>query len=732
MNVEQLFNQAVAEHQSGRLPAAESLYRRILDETPRHAGALHLLGVIAHQRGNNATAVELITRAIAIEAGDAAYHSNLGVALRADGRRAEAAAAFREAVRLDPRYTAACKNLGVTLNELGRFADAVEPFRKAVELNPGDAGNLKTLGVALSRAGDLDEAAAVLQRAAAAAPGDAETRNNLGVVLKDLGRYAEAETALREAARLSPDNADIHNNLGLVLSNLGRSDEALTAAERAVRARPDSAVMHNNYGVALKEAGRYEEAVRELHRAMSLDPRYVSAHNNLGDTLNTMGRSGEAIEHLHRAIELDDRCFEAHNNLGLALNNLERQGEAVAYLRRSLEINPAYLPAHINLGNALVGTGDVEAGTAHFLRARELKPDFVEAFYSLASTSKYAFDEADIDRMRSLQESGNLSVEQRTLINFALAQALEKCGDYDEAFERAAEANELKNVYYRQRGLAFDPARHRRLVDGIIATCDEDFFQGRAGWGDPSDLPVFIVGMPRSGTSLVEQILATHGRVHGAGELNDIEAAARNLPSALGAGSPYPAGLAGVGNEDAAAFAEKHLDRLRERGGDAARVIDKMTVNFLHLGLVAMLFPGARIIHTRREPRDICVSCFFHNFAQAGLSFAFDLEHIGIFYAQYERIMAYWRNVLPLQVMDVRYEALVDDQEGVSRNMVDFLGLEWDPACLAFHRNPRRVKTASTLQVRRPIYKTSVARHERFAAHLEPFTAQLQPPGDSA
>ncbi len=728
MAIADIFNEAVAHHQAGRLPAAEALYLEILKAQPNHADALHLLGVIEHQRGRNEQAIELIRRAIALGPGNAAYYSNLAVALRGLKRLPEAVTQLEQAVKLAPDYAAAHKNLAVTLSELGRIADAVLEWHRAVDLNPKDGGAFKGLGASLMRLGRCDEAAVVFARAVALRADDPEALNNLGAAFNDLHRPAEAEKHLGRALELSPNNAEVHNNLGLALGALGRKAEAIEHLRRAVELSPGFALAFNNLGVALKDSGNLAEALVALQQALKIDPRHVAAHNNLGDVLNSLARYDEALRFLNRALELDPNCFEALNNLGVTLSNLDRPAEAARYLERSLQLNPRYLPAHVNLGNALVAEGHIEEGTTHYLRAIELDPNGIGAYYALASNSRYKFTADQVAHVESLLATAR-SADDRMLLEFALGLVLDKAGRYDQAFAYCREANDLKKAAYRKQGIAFNPEAHGALVERIVSTFTPEFFKRTVAWGDDSEVPVFIVGMPRSSTTLVEQIVSSHPAVFGAGELADIELMAADLPKTLGTTSRYPECLAGAAPEAIRKLAEGHLRHLRELGGEAARVVDKMTVNFVHLGLIATLFPRARVIHCIRDPRDICVSCYFHNFARAGLAFTFDLEHLGVFYAQYERLMAHWHRVLPLQILDVPYEQLVGDQEGFTRKMIEFCGLPWDPRCMAFEKNPRPVKTASALQVRQPMYKTSLARWKHFEKHLAPFMNRLNAGG---
>ena len=477
--------------------------------------------------------------------------------------------------------------------------------------------------------------------------------------------------------------------------------------------------------MALKKLGRLDEAADHLRQALELDARHVAAHNNLGDVLTLLHRPREALTHLQRALELDPNCVAAHNNLGVACKELDRPDDAHRAFRRALELDPHYFPALNNLGNELFAGGQISEGTDYHVRALALEPDNVASYYALSGNSKHAFSDEALARMNSLLARPQLAAGDRELLHFALTQIDDRLGCYDEAFAHAQQANQTKKQGLARQGLAFDPLEHERLVDDLIATFTPELFARFQSHGVASELPVFIVGMPRSGTTLVEQILSSHPQAHGAGELGDLEQLVADLPAKLGTTLRYPKCVPQLDRITGERVAQAHLDSLRQRGGAASRVIDKMTVNFLHLGLIALLFPRARIIHCRREPRDTCLSCYFHNFASPGLGFAFDLGDLGFYYRQYQRLMEHWEKVLPIRVHHLDYEELVADQEKHTRELLGYCGLEWDERCLAFHQTRRVVKTASALQVREPIYRKSVGRWQPYEKHLGPLLEAL-------
>jgi tetratricopeptide (TPR) repeat protein len=344
----------------------------------------------------------------------------------------------------------------------------------------------------------------------------------------------------------------------------------------------------------------------------------------------------------------------------------------------------------------------------------------------LAANGHYRFPEALLERMEALASDPSSLPRNAATLHFALALLLEKRGAEEDAFEHYRQANALKHRLLHEAGRAFDPDRHDRAIDQLIAAYSPAFFQRVRGFGLDTELPVFIVGMPRSGTTLVEQILSRHPSVFAAGELTKGGQLAEELPIRLGTAEGYPRCLDRLDQPTAQSIAEDVRQRLARRGGPAARVTDKGPLNYLHLGLLATLFPRARVIHCRRDPRDVCVSCYFQYF-QDEADFTWDLSDLGRYYRAYERLMEHWRRVLPAQPLDVVYEELVTDPEPVIRRLVAFCGLPWDDRCLASHESRRPVQTLSKLQVRRPIYTTSVGRWRRFEKHLGPLLEALGP-----
>jgi Tfp pilus assembly protein PilF len=579
--------------------------------------------------------------------------------------------------------------------EARNYAMAEQYFWAVLASYPNHAESLRYLGLLARQRGDLNQAIDYFNRSLIADSSSAKAWANLADARLDSGEYHKSIPNYEEALRHDPDQYEVHNNMGVALQNIGEIGKSVDCFRRATEIKPERDELYNNLGNALAKLGQHEEAVTAYREGMRLNPQRAELAYNLGTSLHKQGEIDQAIDYYRQALRLRPNYPDASNNLATALKENGALDDAIAQYRETLQLLPLHALAHYNLSE-------------------------------LVATGRYSFPPQEIATVKDFLASGQCPSLARSLFCFTLATVHHTQGEYDQAFGYYREANELRKQDLVQAKRNFDAAKHRAGIANIMAMYDRAYFEKVQTWGLDTEAPVFIVGMPRSGSTLVEQILASHPRVFGAGELGHIPRFVSEL-TAKSQGAMYAEPV--LADKDAARnLATTYLASIKGLGKDAARVTIKTLENFLHLGVIATLFPNARIIHCRRDPLDVCVSCYFQNFHD--LEFSWDLEDIAAYYVSYVQLMAHWAKVLPLRVHHVDYEELVSDQEGASRALVEFCGLPWDDRCLAFHKTRRPVRTASTVQVRKPISAQAVGRWKHYREHLGPLFQALGLPGD--
>jgi tetratricopeptide (TPR) repeat protein len=425
-----------------------------------------------------------------------------------------------------------------------------------------------------------------------------------------------------------------------------------------------------------------------------------------------------AIALYQQVLKQEPRQPKALNLLGVAVSQKNNHLQAIALMSQSIALQPQQAEFHNNIGAVYGILGNFEEAGHHYRRAVQLQPDYAEAYFNLASTKRFTEDDPVIPALEAqLSRVSSHSVRDRCFLHFAAGKIYEDIDQSDRAFEHYQQGNEMRGAHY-------DKQQQDQLIERMITVCDRAFLHTRVGKGEPSNRPIFIVGMPRSGTTLVEQILTQHSDVVGLGELPDIPSIAQTLPNHAPTASTYPECLSELDNKVFAGFGRSYLKRITKLAPGAKRTVDKLPGNFLHLGLIALMFPNATIIHCRRHPLDTCLSCYFKKF-RSGHQYSFHLEDLGHYYLAYQRLMEHWHQVLPIPIFDLEYEALVHNQEQVTQDLLNFCGLTWEERCLAFHQSTQPVSTASNWQVRQPIYKTAVHRWQKYQSYLTPLIAML-------
>lgn len=713
------FATATSLHQRGNLQAARHLYREILDIEPNHFGAWCGLGEICGQQGHLDHAVMLLAHAARRAAQSADGQVRVGMILAALNRPEMAIPYYEAALALKADHAEAHHNLANTLFALNRPHEAIAHYHSILAIDPDDSGAHNNIGIAFQAIGELQVAVAHFQRAIAIKPDLAEAHGSLGNVLRTLNRPHEAILQYKHALAIRPDCADLHNNLAGVLQTLGRLTEAVGHYQQALKLKLDDAEAHFNLGNALDALSRPAEAVASYEAALAIRPDLPGAHNNLGNVLQKLRRIDEAIAHYRRALDIEPDHAEAHRNLGNALLALDRNEEAIAHYERSLAITPGQAEVHNNIGAAYHVLGRFEDAYRAYEQAVALTPRKAAILLNLASLKPFtATSDPRLKPLEALAEPGtSLDADDEIAVHFALGKAFSDLDQHERAFRHFLTGNALK-----RRRIIYDESNTLRGFARIRAVFDRELLGERGG--DPSSLPVFIVGMPRSGTTLIEQILASHSRVFGGGEREDFRELVSTLTAANGAA--FPETVATLSPDDRRRLGARYLEAIKVTDPTAERIVDKMPMNFLYLGLIHLVLPQARIIHVRRDPVDTCASCFSLLFT-GNLAYTYDLGELGRYYRAYEALMAHWRAVLPKDVMlEVAYEDVVADLEGQSRAILAHCGLKWEAACLSFHQTQRPVHTASVAQVRQPIYRSSVGRWRRYRAFLGPLLDTLE------
>jgi tetratricopeptide (TPR) repeat protein len=473
-----------------------------------------------------------------------------------------------------------------------------------------------------------------------------------------------------------------------------------------------------NEAVAHHQAGRLAEAEALYRQILALDASHADSLHMLGVMAQQNGRYEDAVALIGRAIRIRGDVFSYHNNLGNVFESRKKLDDAASCYERALALDSGFAEAHYNLGNVLREQGDFEGAKERYDRALALKPGFVEVHYSCRDMKTYRRGDAELRMIEDLAAGiDGMPTGKAAILHFTLGKVLEDIGDYDRAFEHLLKGNALHRrlIRYDELHIALQLQVTARVFDAGLL----DRFRGA---GDPSSVPVFILGMPRSGSTLVEQILSCHPQVHAGGELKALDLAGESVFGAATYPECVPAQHAAIFRR----LGRDYLARLPALPDGKVRITDKLPGNFTHVGLIRLALPNARIIHTMRDPADTCLSCFSILFKD-GLKYSYDLGELGRYYRRYSELMAHWRSVFPPGAMlDVRYEDVVNDLEGQARRLIDYCGLPWDDRCLDFHKNRRAVSTASAFQVRQPLFHSSLQRWRRYESHLSPLLCALE------
>lgn len=606
------------------------------------------------------------------------------------------------------------------LQETGRLDEAEELLKQALTFLPEHAAGWHLRGMVALGQKKLDLATNYVGRAIQLNPNIALFHVNMTEICRQLKRLDDAIRYGLKGVSLDPSFAPAHRNLGAAYFDNKEYDRAEACQRAALKLNPKFAPALNNLGNILR-IKKEDEAALALFRAAAASQRgYTEAWSNIVVTLLGLRRYAEALEAADALVTLRPNHAAAHCYKGQALVELGRPSEARASFDAAIKLQPGFAEAHLERGALLLEAGALEEAEKAFQHVIALGDRIPQAAHMLAMAKKEIKPGDPLIALLALEAAKPpQSEESQIALQFALGEVYDRTGEPDRAFPHFAEGCRLK----RQR-LKYDAAATDRFFDSIASVFSPEFIRQHEGSGDPSDVPVFVLGMPRSGTTLVEQIIASHPDVHGAGELQDLGAVAHG--PITGYDGAFPEAMRALKSGILKEMGQKYISGLAKRSPESRRITDKMPSNFMYIGLIRLMLPRAKIVHVSRNPMDTCLSCFTRVFTGDHLDFTYDLAELGRYYRGYARLMAHWRRILPAgSFYDIQYEDLVGDIDSEARRLVEYCGIGWDDNCLAFYNTKRNVRTASVTQVRQPIYNSSVQRWRKYERFLGPLIEAL-------
>ena len=597
----------------------------------------------------------------------------------------------------------------------------------ALRLRPQFPMGMINLGMVLQERRQLKEAAGLFRQALALDPDNPMGCSNLGQILLEIGRVDdldECEQLCLKAIRLTPERPHPINNLGNVYRAMSRYEEALACYQKAIALAPDMAMPLNNMAQAMQGRAYYAEAEDYYLRALAIEPNSPRIHANYASLFNDQERPEEALERFRHALLLDPAHAESYCGMGQVYMKIQDLERAESCFRKSIEIDPELTAPRLGLSNKYAEMGEFDRAEAEAALALREHPKLIDVYYQRAQQRKGNVSDGDLQTMMSLANEKYLGDGGRSQLNFALGAVYDKRGDYAAAGGHFEVANKHQTAARLKRQEAYEPATFSEWTKKIITGFSADLIERMKDAGDPSRAPIFVVGLPRSGTTLTEQILASHPAIHGAGELKYVSESFEKLPTMLGLSDKDSfSALGSLNPASLATCAEYYLQNARKPGVNNPHIVDKMPDNLSNLGWIRLMFPHAKVIYCQRDLRDIALSCWQTYFG--AIRWANDWTEIARRFSDSLRVFEHWKTIPSIHWLDFPYESVIEDTETYARRLIDHVGLEWDPNCLNFHQTKRPVRTASQTQVREPIYKTSVAKWRSYERQMAPFVEEM-------
>jgi tetratricopeptide (TPR) repeat protein len=677
-------------YSEGKYKQALKVCTQIIDARPANADAHNIHGVTLNALGRPKEAIAALRRAVKLAPTAASIYANLGEVLRQAGQKKESAKELEHAIKIDGNNAQALNNLGIIRYEQGKYEEAVDYYRRAITARPSMSEALNNLGNALRMVGDVDGAMQAYQDALVHRERYPEAYNNLGTLLQQDNRLEEAEHALRKAIAQNPHYVEAHNNLALLYSAQKKEVDALRILGDALKFAPTNVQTLLITGRIQNRRSNYPAAEKAARAGLKGDPNNIDLLVLLGQVLHETDRYDEALQVLERAVKQAPDNPEALNFYGVALKSVGKLDEARDHILRALKLNDTMYGAYANLNDLVDFSKDV---------GEEL-----------------------FNRMDAIFESStNLEADYLLPLHFAYAKALDDRGEHAKALDHYIVGGRMKRAQ-----LDYKESETFGFFDAIRGAFPKEAFANRKFAGIDDERPVFIIGMPRSGSTLVEQIVSSHPDVYGAGEVKYLSRALGQLRDRFPSLPKYPQMMEKIAPAQMEIVAKNYLTALSAGAGDSKRITDKLLTNYFFVGLIHLLYPKAKFIHTARDPIDTCLSGFTKLFKD-DMPHSYDLGELGRYYGKYRELMAHWEKVLPEgTIKTVVYEDVVANTEKEAKALIAFLGLDWNEKCLEFHKSDRPVKTASVAQVRKPIYKTAVKRWKKYGAGLKPLADAIE------
>jgi tetratricopeptide (TPR) repeat protein len=686
LTLNEALQKAIEAHRAGQIQEADRLYTAILQAQPKHPDANHNMGVLAVGVGKLQESLPFFKTALEANPSIGQYWlSHIDALIKLD-RMVDAKAVLAEA-----------KEMGVK----GEISDQLEQRLNSpneVSIDPPQ-DQLQSL-INLYQQGQFQQALDNTKQLLSQFANSLTLYNIQGAANESLGQLDAAIDSFKKALKINPDYAEAYNNMGAPLKNKGDLDAAIDSYKQALKIRPDYAEAYNNMGNALQDKGDLDAAIDSYKQALKIKPDYAEAYNNMGAALKDKGEIETAIDSYQQALKNKPDYADAYYNMGDALQKKGDLGTAIDNYKQALKIKPDHAEAYCSMGNALQDKGDLETAIDSYQQALKIKPDHAESHRNLSLVTKYEERTPHVVQMENLYQDKSITEDQRCNLSFGLAKVFEDLNDLDQSFSYLVIGNALRKNqldYHIKKDIKlFNLLKNTYLMLKRLSPPTLEVSH------EPQ--PIFILGMTRSGTTLVEQILSSHSKVMGAGELNYVAKF----------GAEYATGLTKINSEALLGFRKLYLSCLEKHSNGRSIVTDKMPDNFKYIGLILLAFPEAKIIHVKRSPAATCWSNYKHYFPTKDLGHCYELNDLVTYYGLYYKLMKFWQEQSGNRIYNLNYDNLTINQEKETKAILEYAGLQWEEGCMSPQNNKRSVKTASQQQVRQKVYQDSSQKWRKF------------------